>query len=295
MRTSTDLRINELKSEGTLTPEKEELIFQLEQFKTEALAKGLEDRENLESEAGMKLALRQQEYGAQAIALQNEFFGQKLQVWQWEAEQRRQIDDLELVSEEAKNNAKVELAKAAAAKIDQINKQSKAAETLRWKDQLRAVAAYASGAGSAMGQLASALEAGSKKQFKTAKALRIGEAIMNTAAGIARCYADYPLWLAIPMSAIVAAAGAVQIGMISKQNGPQAHGGLDYVPQEATYKLSRGEMVLDPGTSEAVRQNALGGGGATSVQVYIDGDELFRAIGRASRNGRLEISAKAIA
>lgn len=293
---ATQERIDEIRKGGTLTPEQEELVFQLERFKTEALQKGIEDREELETQAGMKLALRQQEYGIQAIAIENEFTGQKMAVRQWESEQRRQIDDMELVNEEAKNNAKVELAKAAAAKINEINQQAKAAESARWKGQLAAVAAYASGAGSALGQLASAMEAGSKKQFKTAQALRIGEAIMNTAAGIARCYADYPLWLAIPMSAIVAAAGAVQIGVISKQKGPQAHSGLDYVPQEATYKLSRGEMVLDPGTSEAVRRAAIGGAGGGSYQLNIDvgGESLARLLLRMSRDGRLEISSKAV-
>ena len=75
---------------------------------------------------------------------------------------------------------------------------------------------------------------------------------------------------------------------------PMAHSGLDYVPEEATYKLSRGEMVLDPGTSDMVRNNALGGGGSTHVTVQIDGDTLFRAMGRASRDGRLNISARGV-
>lgn len=295
LKTSTDLRINEIKSGGSLTPEQEELVFQLEQYKTEALAKGIEDRENLESEAGMKLALRQQEYGAQAIAIDNEFTGQKILVRMWESEQRRQIDDLELVSDQAKATAKVELAKVTAAKINEINQRAKDAEVARWKAQLNAFSSYTGGIASGLGQLASVTATMGKKYFKVTQALRYGEAIMSTAAGIARAYAEYPWPYSTIVAAIVGASGLAQVAAISSAKGPQAHGGLDYVPQEATYKLSRGEMVLDPGTSEAVRQNALGGGGATTVQVYIDGDELFRAIGRASRNGRLEISAKAIA
>jgi len=43
-----------------------------------------------------------------------------------------------------------------------------------------------------------------------------------------------------------------------------------------------------------VRQNAIGGGGAQSVHVYLDGDTLFRAMGRASRDGRLNISARGV-
>ena len=53
-------------------------------------------------------------------------------------------------------------------------------------------------------------------------------------------------------------------------------------------------MVLDPGTSDMVRNNALGGGGSTHVTVQIDGDTLFRAMGRASRDGRLNISARGV-
>lgn len=94
-----------------------------------------------------------------------------------------------------------------------------------------------------------------------------------------------------------AAAAAFAAGManVSMIRGQQAHAGLDYVPQEATYLLQKGEMVLDPGTSDQVRNSALGGGGATTVTVLLDGYELFKAMGRASRDGRLTLSSRAIA
>ena len=294
LQSSTQQRINELRAGGGLTPEKENLIFQLEQFKTEALQKGIEDREELENQAGMKLALRQQEYAIQAITAENEFAGQKMAVRSWEAEQRRQIDDMELVSESAKNTAKVELAKATAAKINEINQRAKDAEIARWKSQLNAFASYTGGVASGLGQLASVTATMGKKYFRVTQALRYGEAIMSTAAGIARAYAEYPWPYSTIVAAIVGASGLAQVAAIASAKGPQAHAGLDYVPQEATYKLSRGEMVLDPGTSDMVRNNALGGGGTTSVSVYLDGDTLFRAMGRASRDGRLNISARGV-
>jgi len=293
-RTATQQRIDDLKAGGGMTPEKEELILQLEQFRTETAAKGIEDRENLETEAGMKLALRQQEYGAQAITIENEFAGQKIAVRMWESEQRRQIDDMELVSEEAKGSAKVALAKVTAAKIGEINQRSKDAEAARWKGQLNAFASYTGGIASGLGQLASVTATMGKKYFRVTQALRYGEAVMSTAAGIARAYAEYPWPYSSIVAAITGAAGLAQVAAISSAKGPQAHGGLDYVPQEATYKLSRGEMVLDPGTSDMVRQNAIGGGASTHVTVQIDGDTLFRAMGRASRDGRLNISARGV-
>lgn len=48
----------------------------------------------------------------------------------------------------------------------------------------------------------------------------------------------------------------------------QAHSGLDYVPREGSYILDKGEMVLDKGTSAAVR-NAAGGGGGGAVYVSV--------------------------
>jgi hypothetical protein len=251
-------------------------------------------QEEKETEAGMKLALRQQEYGAQAITIENEFAGQKIAVRMWESEQRRQIDDMELVSEEAKGSAKVALAKVTAAKIGEINQRSKDAEAARWKGQLNAFASYTGGIASGLGQLASVTATMGKKYFRVTQALRYGEAVMSTAAGIARAYAEYPWPYSSIVAAITGAAGLAQVAAISSAKGPQAHGGLDYVPQEATYKLSRGEMVLDPGTSDMVRNNALGGGGSTHVTVQIDGETLFRAMGRASRDGRLNISARGV-
>jgi hypothetical protein len=73
--------------------------------------------------------------------------------------------------------------------------------------------------------------------------------------------------------------------------------------------VHKNEYVLPAQTTEAIgvptldRIRALGeagmlgesgGGGPTAVNVYMDGVSLFRAIGNASRNGLLEISASAV-
>lgn len=57
------------------------------------------------------------------------------------------------------------------------------------------------------------------------------------------------------------AAAAVAIG--------QAHSGMDNVPRDGSFNVKRGEMILDPGTSQAVRDQVTGGGsgGRTTIEL----------------------------
>lgn len=149
--------------------------------------------------------------------------------------------------------------------------------------------------------LAAAAKASGKKGFEAAKAFSTASAIIDTYVAANGAYAALAKIPYVgPALGAAAAAAAIAAGMANvhaiQSQKPQAHSGLDYVPQDATYVLKAGEMVLDPGTSEAVRQAAInGGGGATHIVVNLDGRELFRAMGQASRDGRLNISAKAVA
>ena len=165
------------------------------------------------------------------------------------------------------------------------------------KKKLAAQQQYHQGTVTIFGNLAAAAEAFGKKGFRAFQAFRIAEAIASTYAGAARALADYPWPFSIAVAASVVAAGIANVAQIASAK-PQAHSGLDYVPQEATYKLQRGEMVLDPGTSEEVRQAARGGAGAGggnyAVNIYLDGDVIARALKRMSNDGRLNISARAI-
>ncbi len=161
--------------------------------------------------------------------------------------------------------------------------------------RLAGFASYAQAVGGIFGSLATIAEAQGKKGFKMAQMLRYGEAIINTAAGVARALAEFPWPYSVVVGATVAAAGAAQIAVIASQKAPQAHSGLDYVPQDATYKLKQGEMVLDPGTSEEVRNAAKGGGfGMATVNMYVDGVLFCKSIGQWSRDGMLSISLKAL-
>lgn len=293
-------RLNALPKEEKRTEAERQLAFQLEQYRTELVEKGAEDRFQKESEVGFKLGLQDQQRRIETLAFENEFAAQKMAVRAWESEQRRLLDDTELASEEQKNESKVTLAKLAAAKIAAINAEQQKAEALKWRSNLVMFSNYTGAVASGLGQLASAMEQGGKKQFKAAKALRYGEAVMSTAAGIARCYADYPLWLAVPMSVIVAAAGAAQIGAIASSKGPQAHGGVDYVPEDQTVLLQQGERVIKRNQNERLMEmldggGAGGGGQMINLSVFLDGAVLFKAMGQASRDGRLTISARAVA
>lgn len=86
--------------------------------------------------------------------------------------------------------------------------------------------------------------------FAAYKAMKVSEIIMNTASAIvAQLTIPY---VGIPMAAMVAAMGAVQLAQVVAQPMPQAHGGLDYVPENATYKLTKGERVLAPNQNRAL-------------------------------------------
>lgn len=63
------------------------------------------------------------------------------------------------------------------------------------------------------------------KQAKRAKAIALMEAIINTAAGIAKAVAENPMMGGLPGSAIAAAMGAIQIATISAQPLPKASRG----------------------------------------------------------------------
>lgn len=70
---------------------------------------------------------------------------------------------------------------------------------------------------------------------------------------------------AIPAAAGISSTVALSEGLAL---AGQAHDGLDYVPREGTYLLDKGEMVLDKGTSDAVR-NGVGGGRSVVVNMPI--------------------------
>ncbi|WP_259369892.1 tape measure protein [Pseudoalteromonas sp. MT33b] len=103
----------------------------------------------------------------------------------------------------------------------------------------------------------------SKKAFKAYKAFAIAQAVINTyqsATGAFTSLASIPI--VGPVLGGIAAAAAIMQGMQqvrqikAQQPAGIAHGGLDYVPNESTYVLQRGERVLSPKQNIEISQMA---------------------------------------
>lgn len=157
---------------------------------------------------------------------------------------------------------------------------------------------YATGTAEIFGNLASVAAAFGKKGFAAFKAFRIAEAIASTYAGAARALADYPWPYSIAVAASVVAAGIANVASIAAAKpAGQAHAGMDYIPQEGSYTLQRGEMVPDPGTSQNLRdmaENYARGGGMGPVQLVIEGRVFGQIIEDLANSGRLTINSRAI-
>lgn len=103
----------------------------------------------------------------------------------------------------------------------------------------------------------------SKTAFKTYKAFAIAQAIINTYQGATAAFTSLAsIPIVGPVLGGVAAAAAVMSGLQqvrqikAQQPAGIAHGGLDYVPNESTYVLQRGERVLSPKQNIEISQMA---------------------------------------
>jgi hypothetical protein len=129
-----------------------------------------------------------------------------------------------------------------------------------------------------LGATSSMLMQGNKKQFEAGKKLAIAQTLVSTYQGAQQAFtslSSIPIVGSI-LGAIAAAAAVVsgmsRISSIKSQKYSQAHAGLDQNPSEGTFLLKRNEMVLDAGTSEAVRQAApalAGAGGEGGGQINL--------------------------
>ena len=119
----------------------------------------------------------------------------------------------------------------------------------------------------------------SRAAFAATKASALGQAIINTALAVTSTLVN-PI-----QAALVGAAGAAQIATIAAQKppsfdiggvvqgGPRMPGGT---PGQRLAQVEDGEVILS-----RRQQDALGGGGAPSVSVYIGGREIKRTIVRS--------------
>jgi tape measure domain-containing protein len=99
----------------------------------------------------------------------------------------------------------------------------------------------------------------SKTAFKLYKAFAISQALIKTYESATSAYAALaPIPVVGPALGAAAAAAAVAMGMAqvrqikAQQPAGIAHGGLDYVPNESTYILQRGERVLSPRQNQEI-------------------------------------------
>lgn len=160
-------------------------------------------------------------------------------------------------------------------------------------------AAILDSASQTFGNLANVAKSFGKKGFVAYKAFATAQAIIDTYKAANAAYsamAGIPIVgpaLGIAAAAAAIAAGLANVSAINSQKpSGQAHAGMDYVPREGSYNLAKGELVLDRGTSDKVRSGL--GVGPMVANLVVDGQVFFRWMLQASRDGRLEISSKAI-
>jgi hypothetical protein len=158
------------------------------------------------------------------------------------------------------------------------------------QQELQIYAQNADAVASVLGTMASAAQAFGKKGFAIYKIFASLQAVVSTAAGVARALADWPWPYSLIVGGIVAAAGAIQIAKINSAG--QAHSGLDYVPRTGTYILEQGEAVIK--RDQNARLTEMLNNRNSEVNIYLDGQVLGRGLAQMSRDGRLNIYARAI-
>jgi len=106
-----------------------------------------------------------------------------------------------------------------------------------------------------------------KKMFRLNQALNIGEAIMNTAAGVSKALAQGGIF-GIPMAIAIGAMGAIQVATIASQQPPAQFGG-SRLPNSPFLVGEKGPELFTPATAGTVTPNHQLGGGATTVNFNI--------------------------
>jgi len=204
-------------------------------------------------------------------------------------EKLRQIYELSLTEEEQRI-AREEAEMAHQARLTEIKRSEAQAqiaiERHKTDAMINAVSGYAA--------LAAAF---GKKGLAAYKAIAISQAIISTFVGANRAMADWPWPMNIVIAGSIVAQGMANVAQIKGQ----AHSGMDYIPSEGSYRLSKGEMVVDPGTSQGLRQmaddyqqGASPAGGMMQVNVTLDGRTLGSVLLDMSKNGTLELDSRAI-
>lgn len=111
-----------------------------------------------------------------------------------------------------------------------------------------------------MGQESSAIY---KAMFLASKAVSIAQAIINIEVAATKALAEGGAVMGIPLSTMIRAAGYASVALMTSTTlAGMAHDGIDYVPNEGTWLLAKGERVVDSRTNEDLK-SFLSAGGST--------------------------------
>ena len=188
-------------------------------------------------------------------------------------------DEAQLAAETADEARAVEIEKVIAHQTKLTEEEKKALDK-RAKQEEETRSTRVSGANQLASDTTAILLAGNKTQFNAGKNLASAQALTETYSGAQKAFsslASIPIVgpaLGIAAAAAATGAGLLRVKQIQGQTYSQAHDGLDRNPNEGTFLLKRNEMVLDSGTSQAVRDAApalaAGGGEGAGMTLIVN-------------------------
>lgn len=282
----------------------DEIIGQLELLKRDTIDKyNQQETARLDAQE-QKLKDIKFRYQTEVLGYEHEFASQRIEVRKWEADQLRLLEEYKKTNHEQYLQTVEGLEKAAAVRIALIN-QAEAEKQVQLELEVsarrREIMETTVKAGSEMfANLAQAARAFGKKGFEAWKAFSIAQAIVDTYKAANAAYAALAgIPIVGPALGAAAAGAAIAAGLanvaIIAQTKPAGafHGGTDYVPQENSYLLQRGERVIQPRANEDLTR-FLKEGRNVSVTVNLSGREILRYIGEASASGQLTINSRAV-
>lgn len=141
------------------------------------------------------------------------------------------------------------------------------------------------------GQMAYIAQAFGKKGATAYKVFASAQALIAAYLGATKALAEVPFPFNFAAAAVTLAAGLANVAVINSTPTGMAHDGMMSVPQDGSYVLQGGEMVVArDDSSRLIDYLESNRGGGQNVTVNVDGRELFRLIMDGQRDGRLQLA-----